>query len=53
MGTQRAIEIIKDYNIDVTLPTLISWIKEYELGRKIGGRWRVFEEDLHAHLRGE
>ncbi|MBU2051545.1 MAG: hypothetical protein KKH61_21555, partial [Gammaproteobacteria bacterium] len=31
----------KEADREVTLTTIITWIKQYGLGRKIGGRWQV------------
>ena len=47
IGTTEAKELIKDrfpLNSLPTLPTIITWIKKYNLGFKFGGRWKINKE---------
>ena len=40
--TKEAIKYCKDkFDLDVTLPTMISWIHKHKFGNKVGGRWKV------------
>ena len=36
----------------ISYPTLIDWIRKYEIGYKIGGRWRVDRIKLKSFLKG-
>lgn len=47
IDTNAALDIIKNGGISpVSLPTLINWIRNYKIGKKIGGRWRVNKQKL-------
>ena len=37
---------------DVNLRTMVDWAGRYNLGRKIGGRWRIDPEALAGLLQG-
>lgn len=42
IDTNKALDIIKNIGItSVSLPTLISWIQHYKIGKKVGGRWWI------------
>ena len=32
---------------------IIGWIKDFNIGRKVGGNWMIFEDRLYAFLKGE
>lgn len=52
INTNEALDIIKDVGITpVSLPTLINWIQNYEIGKKVGGRWWVDKQKLVEMLR--
>lgn len=45
ISTEEAMEIIVDNELGtVTKATIITWIKNKKLGKKIGGRWRILED---------
>jgi hypothetical protein len=53
MGTTEALKFIEKETggVVITLPTLISWIKKYALGRKIGARWYVDKNAFTEYLK--
>lgn len=47
IDTNTALIIIKNTGISqVSLPTLISWIRTYKIGKKVGGRWQIDKQKL-------
>jgi len=52
IGTAEALNFVKQETggVVITLPTLISWIKKYGLGRKIGARWYINKNVLAEYL---
>lgn len=45
--TKEALEIVNDKGVaPVSLPTLISWIRTYKIGKKVGGRWWIDKQKL-------
>ena len=45
--TKEALEIVNDKGVvPVSLPTLISWIRIYKIGKKVGGRWWIDKQKL-------
>ena len=44
-------DVARKYGISRT--TVINWAKDFEIGVKVGGRWRVSEEKLQKVLDGE
>jgi hypothetical protein len=51
IGTPEARVLIEEAGFGpITLPTVISWCKEYKLGVKIGGRWYFQEDKLKKFL---
>jgi len=50
--TPEALKIIRQIigRDIITLPTLIAWIKKYNLGRKIGSRWFINETTFIKYL---
>ena len=53
ISTNRAIKIVVESGIPCTRTSMISWIREYDLGRKYGGRWYVDKGKLEKYLKGE
>ncbi|HUW43485.1 MAG TPA: hypothetical protein VMV95_00805 [Bacillota bacterium] len=53
--TTKALEIIKQSwlknSYKPNLPSLITWIKKYNLGYKFCGRWQVDEEKLKEFIK--
>jgi hypothetical protein len=50
IGTPEARDMIERLMGPVTLPTVIGWCKQYNLGVKIGGRWYLYEDRLQQFL---
>jgi len=56
LTTTEAIEYIADqFGEIITKPTLISWIKRFDLGYRTGGGqlrgfWRIYKSKLHKFL---
>ena len=53
IDTVEAREMVKEkFLLDKspTLPTIISWIKEYDLGYKFVGRWKIDKEKFMKFL---
>lgn len=51
IGTPEARALIEEHGpSSVSLPTVIEWCKQYGLGRKIGGRWYLYEDKLLEFL---
>jgi hypothetical protein len=51
VGTPEARALIEKYAPEpVSLPTVIAWCKQYGLGRKVGGRWYLYEDKLLEFL---
>jgi len=45
ISTEEAMGIIVDNELGtVTKATIITWIKNKKLGKKVGGRWRILED---------
>lgn len=45
ISTEEAINTFTENELGtVTKPTIITWIRKFKLGKKIGGRWRISEE---------
>lgn len=42
----------KDIGVNLTRPTLISWLEKYKLGNKIAGRWYVEQEQFIQFIKG-
>jgi len=53
INTNQAMEIVKESGISCTRTSLLTWIKKYCLGKKVGGRWYVDKERLDIFLKGE
>ena len=52
INTKVAIQTMIQHGIKATLPTIISWIKKYQFGKKIGGRWYLDEAKFIEFLKG-
>ncbi len=39
--TEEAIIEAEKKGVDVTRPTIITWVDKYKLGSKLGGRWYI------------
>jgi len=51
IGTSEALKIVQEIGqICVSLPTLISWIQKYNIGKMIGGRWWINKQQLTSML---
>ena len=51
LSTKRAIEFIeKEIGMKITLPTLLTWTRDNDLGAKVGGRWRIDKEKLVKYI---
>jgi hypothetical protein len=51
IGTSEALKFVIDHGPQpITLPTIIKWCEQYDLGVKIGGRWYVYEKRLKQFL---
>ncbi len=37
----------------VTKTTIYTWCEKYQIGFKVGGRWRIYSDKLDKLLRGE
>lgn len=47
IDTNMALIIIENTGISqISLPTLINWIQNYKIGKKVGGRWRIDKQKL-------
>jgi hypothetical protein len=46
IDTGEALKIIEIMGSSVSLPTLINWIQNYKIGKKVGGRWQVEKQKL-------
>lgn len=45
ISTEEAMGVIVDNELGtVTKATIITWIKNKKLGKKVGGRWRILED---------
>jgi hypothetical protein len=53
INTNQAMEIIAVGGITCTRTSLLTWIKKYRLGKKIGGRWYVDSDKLEVFLGGK
>jgi len=51
INTNEALLIIQDTGITVSLPTLIKWTEDYQIGNKLGGRWRIDKKKLIEMLK--
>ncbi len=51
LSTTQALKILEDqYGIVVSIPTLIKWVRENELGVKLGGQWWINAEKLGIYI---
>ena len=51
IDTNYATKLLKDTcNMSVTKKTLLTWLVQYQMGRKIGGRWIVYREKFMKFL---
>ena len=51
ISTTKAIkEIEREFGITISLPTMIAWIKKYDLGYKLEGRWICSKEKLNDFI---
>ena len=51
ISTDEALGIVIDRELGtITKPTLISWVRNNKLGKKVGGRWRINEEKFFKYL---
>ena len=46
IDTKESLKIIEGMGSPVSLPTLINWIQNYKIGKKVGGRWKVDKQKL-------
>lgn len=53
IDTNEAMELASQNGAPISRQTVINWVSEYDLGRKIGGRWRVDKNRLMNFLQGE
>lgn len=52
IDTNYATKLVKDTcNMSVTKKTLLTWLVQYQMGRKIGGRWIVYREKFMKFLK--
>lgn len=42
----QCIELLAENQISATKPTVINWIKKYNLGKQVGGRWFLYEDKV-------
>lgn len=52
---QEAIEIADSLGITATIPTMIKWVKDNNLGHQpggSGGRWYIYEDIFIKFLKG-
>jgi len=55
INTSQARELLKEkfpLNSPPTLPTIIAWIRRYNFGYKLGGRWKINKEAFLEFLHG-
>lgn len=55
IDTVQALDLMEQQGITVTLPTLINWVRKYNLGSQHGGRkgkWYINKKKLLQHLNG-
>jgi len=51
INTKEAREEIKRvFGVTITVPTMISWIQKYDLGKKMAGRWYCDSEKFKAFI---
>lgn len=51
IGTTEALALVREKaGIDITLPTLIAWVKKNDLGRQFGNRWFIDKAALINYL---
>uniref|UniRef100_A0A6M3IL97 Uncharacterized protein n=1 Tax=viral metagenome TaxID=1070528 RepID=A0A6M3IL97_9ZZZZ len=50
---KQAHEVAKELGFDRTIPTIIAWVKKYQLGYRVGGSWQVQTEKFISYLKGE
>ena len=50
---KQAQQVARELGFDRSIPTLISWVKKYRLGYKVGGPWQVQTEKFISYLKGE
>lgn len=57
INTTQALDIIKkSWLADCykpNLPSLIMWIKKFDLGYKFAGRWQVDKKELEKFIKGD
>lgn len=51
ISTNEAMDIIKKKGFQITRTTLIKWIIDYEMGKKVFGRWYIDKDKLMFYLR--
>lgn len=52
LNTSKALSIVEDYGMEISLTTLYNWCENYKIGKKIGGRYRISEKRLKLVLEG-
>ena len=51
IDTSEALKFVEKHGPKpISLPTIIKWCEQYNLGVKIGGRWYVYEDKLRNFL---
>jgi|APSaa5957512576_1039674.scaffolds.fasta_scaffold216910_1 hypothetical protein len=48
---REAIEMLKKKNIKTTMMTFLSWVRIYDLGHKVKGRWIIFPDKVERFMR--
>jgi|TARA_Y100000034_G_C6525945_1_gene226482 hypothetical protein len=47
----EGILVLKKNKIKTNRVTFLSWVKEYDLGHKVGGRWVIFPERIKKFMK--
>ena len=50
---QSVEKYLKKKGFSVTRATIINWCKSYKVGKKIGGKWYMKEDDVDKLLSGD
>lgn len=51
LTTNEALKRVKEIGgMSITLKTLLTWLVKYKMGRKIGGRWIVYQDSFNKFL---
>lgn len=50
LTTTEALMLVGFKKYHITLPTLLTWCKKYNIGRKVGGRWYIDRDKFTSFL---